>query len=530
MNEKKTVNTTTSPLRPNPKNHQWLALAAMSMGVFMGLLDVTVVNVALPTMVKEFSTSFTNLQWVLNAYTLVYAVSLLIMSKLGDMYGRKKVFLGSLILFVIASAVNGMASSLTVLDIGRRVQAIGGAGMNSLSMALVASNFDGEKRGVALGILGSVIGISTASGPLIGGYLVENFGWPAIFYVNVPVGIIALIMTIVFVRETPSYGQNERLDFWGMGLSGLGLFGVVYGLIIKEGHPHWAWVDPRVGGWLLGGLVFLIAFVIVEQHLAQPMLDLSFFKRRHFVGALTVGFALGMGLYAFNTFLTALMQNYIGYSALQTGVRQLTISGWSLVLGPIAGWLGNHLPKKRLISAALLVGACGFLVMLNALGPKVSFVNLMPGMLMIGFTNGMVSPLVNTAGMEGARPQEMGMASGLINVFRQLGIVIGVVGFGLLQDTQYENYLSTHLASAGMPAKMATGIHDALVAAGPFSGHTIAWSKRLTATPYAEKVQNVVIHAYDKGMGAVLIGACIVVLLGSLAAATLMQKEQRYAA
>lgn len=152
------------------------------LGVFMGLLDVTVVNVALPTMVRSFNTTFTNLQWVLNAYTLVYAVTLLIMSKLGDMYGRKKVFLGSLILFVIASAINGMATSLLVLDIGRGVQAIGGAGMMSLSMALVASNFSGRDRGLALGILGSVIGISTASGPLIGGYLIENFGWSSIFF------------------------------------------------------------------------------------------------------------------------------------------------------------------------------------------------------------------------------------------------------------------------------------------------------------------------------------------------------------
>lgn len=233
-----------------PKRHQWLALTAMSMGVFMGLLDVTVVNVALPTMVNDFNTNFTNLQWVLNAYTLVYAVSLLIMSKLGDMYGRKKVFLGSLILFVLASTVNGMASNLIVLDIGRGIQAIGGAGMNSLSMALVASNFSGNKRGVALGILGSVIGMSTASGPLIGGFLVENFGWPSIFYVNVPVGIVAVIMTLTFVNETPSYGQHERIDFAGMLFSGLGLF--FFNLrfdyqggtspLVMDGHPD-RWLD-----------------------------------------------------------------------------------------------------------------------------------------------------------------------------------------------------------------------------------------------------------------------------------------------
>lgn len=508
-----------------PKRHQWLALTAMSMGVFMGLLDVTVVNVALPTMVNDFNTNFTNLQWVLNAYTLVYAVSLLIMSKLGDMYGRKKVFLGSLILFVLASAVNGMASSLIVLDIGRGIQAIGGAGMNSLSMALVASNFSGNKRGVALGILGSVIGMSTASGPLIGGFLVENFGWPSIFYVNVPVGIVAVIMTLTFVNETPSYGQHEHIDFAGMLFSGLGLFSLIYGLIIKEGHPHWSWMDVRIGGWIIAGFILIALFIWTESRVQQPMMSLNFFKQRHFVGTIFVAFALGASLYSFNTFLTALMQNYIGYSALQTGVRQLTISGWSLVLGPISGYLGTRFSKKRMISASLLVGACGFLVMLNAMGPRVSFMDLMPGMLMIGFTNGIVSPLINTVGMEGVAPQQMGMASGLLNIFRQLGIVIGVVGFGLMQATQYENYLNTHIHTVGMPSQMTTGIHAALIKAGPFSGHTIAWSKRLTETPFAQKLQSVVVHAYDNGMAAVLIAALVVILIGSLAAAVLMRKE-----
>ena len=186
---------------------KWFSLVAMSLGVFMGLLDVTVVNVALPTMQKAFNEPFTQLQWVLNAYTLVFAVTLLIVSKMGDMYGRKKVFLASLILFVIASVVNGFAPSLLILDIGRGVQAVGGAGMMSLSMALVASNFDGKQRGLALGILGSVIGLSSASGPLVGGLLVDAFGWESIFFINLPIGVIAVLMTIRYVNETPSSSE-----------------------------------------------------------------------------------------------------------------------------------------------------------------------------------------------------------------------------------------------------------------------------------------------------------------------------------
>lgn len=504
---------------------QWIALTAMGLGVFMGLLDVTVVNVALPTMVREFNTTFTNLQWVLNAYTLVYAVTLMIMSKLGDMYGRKKIFLGSLILFVVASAINGMASSLLVLDIGRGVQAIGGAGMMSLSMALVASNFKGKDRGLALGILGSIIGMSSASGPLIGGYLVEHFGWPAIFYVNVPFGIVAVILTVIYVKETPSYGKNQRIDLLGMALSAAGLFAIIYGLIVKESHSHWQWTDPRIAGWLVGGLVVLILFVIVEMKIKNPMMNVNMFKQRHFIGTVIIAFTLGAGIYSFNTFLTALMQNYIGYSAVQTGVRQLTISIWSLILGPVVGILSARYSKKWMMSGSLLIGAIGFMLIAYVIDPQVTFAQLWPGMVLMGITNGMVNPLLNTVGMEGVNPQEMGMASGLLNVFRQLGTTVGVVGLGLIQDTQYENYLNHNLSHVNMPHSVMTQLKEALVNAGPFSGHSIAFSKRLSEAPFASEFQKIVVHAYDNGMSAVAITSSILVLIGCLAAVLLLRNR-----
>lgn len=508
------------------KARQWIALAAMSLGVFMGLLDVTVVNVALPTMVRGFNTTFTNLQWVLNAYTLVYAVTLLIMSKLGDMYGRKKIFLGSLVLFVVASAINGMATSLLVLDIGRGVQAIGGAGMMSLSMALVASNFSGRDRGLALGILGSVIGISSASGPLIGGYLVEHFGWPAIFYINVPFGILAVVMTVIYVKETPSYGKNQRIDLGGMVLSAAGLFAIIYGLIVKESQPHLSWGSLEVSGLLIAGVVLLILFVVVELRVTDPMVDVSMFKRPHFIGIIIVAFALGAGIYAYNAYLTALMQNYIGYSAIQTGVRQLTISVWSLVLGPIVGILSSRYSKKWMISISLFVGGIGFLLIARAISPSVTFVDLWPGMVLMGITNGMVNPLLNTTGMEGVIPSEMGMASGLLNVFRQLGTTVGVVSLGLIQDSQYENYLNGNMGHiSNMPASALTGLKSALIDAGPFSGHGVAFSSRVIQEPFAHDLQRVVVHAYNNGMAAVSLTSAIIVILGGIGAALLLRNH-----
>ncbi len=170
----------------------------------------------------------------------------------------------SMILFTAASVVNGLAPNLLVLDIGRAVQAIGGSGMMSLSMALVASNFEGRERGTALGILGSVIGFSTAIGPLVGGFLVENFGWPSIFFVNLPVGIISVYLVIRNVKETPAYGAGESIDFMGMILSAIGLFSGIYGLIQKEQHMHWAWTDMRIMVWLVASVLILALFVFVE--------------------------------------------------------------------------------------------------------------------------------------------------------------------------------------------------------------------------------------------------------------------------
>lgn len=506
---------------------QWIALIAMSLGTFMGLLDVTVVNVALPTMATHFNETFTNLQWVLNIYTLVLAVSLLIMSKMGDMFGRKKIFLASIVIFVVASAINGMAPNLFILNVGRAFQAVGGAGMNSLAMALVASNFSGKQRGLALGILGSVIGMSTASGPLIGGYLVEQFGWSSIFYVNVPVGIITVLLTIIYVKETPSYGANQRIDFAGMLLSAATLFSLIYGLIQKEGHTNWGWTNIHVAGWLVAAVILFAVFILVESKIKAPMIDLNMFKSAHFIGTIIVALALGIGIYSFNAFLTVLMQNYIGYSAFATGLRQLTISIWSLILGPITGILGARFSKRKMIGFSLFLGGIGFLLFMNAMTLHLSFSRMWPAMILMGITNGMVNPLLNTAGMEGVAPQEMGMASGLINVFRQIGTTVGVVCLGLIQDNRYASYLTAHLDKvAGMPAAAVTALKKVLIDAGPFAGHGVAFSARMAKMPFAYGFQDVVLGAYSNSMKGITITSAIVLFIAGASALLLMRDHK----
>lgn len=506
---------------------KWLALAALSIGVFMGLLDVTVVNVALPTMQKSFNEPFNNLQWVLSSYTIVFAVMILILSKLGDMYGRKKIFLASIILFIIASAANGLAPTLLALDISRAVQAIGGAGMMSLSMALVASNFDGAKRGIALGIVGSVIGLSSASGPLVGGLLVEKFGWQSIFYINVPVGIIAVIMTFLFVKETPSYGKDQRVDILGMLLSAATLFCAIFGLIQKEDNVHMAWTNPRIGGWLFTAIILLVIFIVVEMKLKYPMMNLRMFKQRNFVGAVIVAFALGAGVYSMNTFITILMQNYIGWSAFDTGIRQLAISVWSLILGPITGILGQKYSRKGLVSGGLVLVGIGFVLLINGLSLTTGYPQILPMMILMGIGNAIVNPLLNTVGLDGVPLPEMGMASGLLNVFRQFGVSFGIVILGLVQANAYENQLAAKLPNTNVPKEVLSHLQTALIDAGPFGGHAIAFSQRIAQLPGAKQFQVAVVESYNRGLATTLMTGTIIVLLGALGALTLLKRNER---
>ncbi len=274
-----------------------------------------------------------------------------------------------------------------------------------------------------------------------------------------PIGIIAILLTLAYVKETPSYGAKERVDFGGMVLSALTLFSLIYGLIQKEGHANWGWTNMNILSWLIAAVISFIAFIWVESRVKQPMIDLAMFKSRHLIGTLTVAVALGISLYSFNAFLTVLMQNYLGYTAFQTGLRQLTISIWSLILGPVTGALGNRFAKNKLIGYSLFIGAIGFVVFMNAMVTHLSFNQMWPAMILMGITNGMVNPLLNNA--------------------------------------------------------------------GPFAGHGIAFSTRMSHTPFAAGLQTVVLAAYSAAMRNITLVAAVVLVIAGIAALTLMHGRQR---
>ena len=254
----------------------------------------------------------------------------------------------------------------------------------------------------------------------------------------------------------------------------------------------------------------------------NPMMNLKMFKNINFIGSVLVAFALGSGIYAFNTYLTVLMQNYIGWSAFDTGIRQLALSVWSLILGPVVGILGNKFSKKWMIVAGLLVSGAGFLFLIGQLSPTMGYAQLWPTLVMIGIANGIVNPVLNSAGLEGVAPEEMGMASGLLNVFRQFGTSFGVVILGLVEANRYAAVVNQHATAMHLPEKLT----NALIKAGPFSGHELAFSDALSKVPFAHELQKVVVNAFDKGLIQICYVAGTIVLIGAVGAAIFMRERK----
>jgi len=513
-----------------PTVKQWFILVAVCLGVFMSLLDVTIVTVALPSIQKDFNASFTNLQWIINAYTLVYAVVLLLVSKLGDLVGRKLMFNISLAIFTLGSLACSLATSDLMLVIFRGLQAIGGSGLMSLSMSIVAATFTGKSRGLALGIWGSVSGLSTALGPLVGGLLIQAFNWRAIFVINVPIGVLALIMSIAFIKESPRV-QSESIDFLGMIVSTIMAFCLIFGLIQKENHYEYSWTNWHVASLLGSGAILLILFIILESRIKEPMIDLTIFRSRGFVGACVASFALGGGLYAFYTYLTVLMQNYMGYTALETGTRQLVISSFSLFLGPFAGMLSSRIKPKYMISGSLLLAGIGMLLAYNNLGFSQTWEILIPSFILFGLCNSLINPSISNAAVSSVQPRHIGMASGIVNMFRQFGTSFGVVILGLSLTDAYHSHITDGLAKLSqLPAQALSGLSKGLFAAGPFSGKAVLASPRTTAfrrLPIFQNIENIVVHAFYDGMHNVFATSAIIFIAAAVICFFLFERNHR---
>ena len=413
---------------PEKHPNRWWTLAAFCVATFMLLLDITVVNVALPDIAKDLKTSFSDLQWVIDAYALGLASLLLTAGTLADQFGHRRVFVGGLIAFSAASILCGLATTPMFLILARGAQGIGGAAMFATSLSLIAHAFSGPDRGTAFGIWGATIGAAVAIGPLVGGVLTEQVSWESIFFVNVPIGIAGVLATLAKVDEFRSPAA-QRVDVPGLVTFSGGLFLLVFALV--RGNAE-GWGSALIVGFLAGAVVLLAAFVLVELRArTQAMFDLTLFRKPAFGGASIAAFGLSASMFAMFLYITLYIQNTLGHTPQQTGLRFLPLTVVSFFVAPAAGRISRNVPVRVLFGVGMALVGLGLLLM-SGIDADSDWTALLPGFILAGAGIGMVNPSLAQAAVGVVQPQRSGMASGINSTFRQVGIATGIAGLGAI--------------------------------------------------------------------------------------------------
>src|SRR5271167_3671332 len=370
-------------------DRKWWTLIAVCTATFMLLLDITVVNVALPDIQSSLHASFSDLQWVVDAYSLTLAAFLLTAGVAGDIYGRRKIFAIGLVVFSLASLVCGLSTTPLMLNLARAVQGVGGAIMFATSLALIAAAFTGKDRGTAFGIYGPVIGGAVAIGPLIGGAITSGIGWRWIFFVNVPIGAIAVFITFTQIAKSEDL-RVRRIDWVGFVTFSVSLFLLVFALV--RGNDF-GWASGKTVGLLVGAAVLMVAFFVNERYTQDPMLDLGLFKIPAFVGLSTTAFCLAASIFAMFLYLTLYIQDDLGYGPLAAGIRFLPLTVLAFIVAPIAGKLTVRIHSRYLLGTGLLLIAIGCLWM-GTTHASSSWTVLLPGFIIAGIGIGTVNPVL----------------------------------------------------------------------------------------------------------------------------------------
>jgi EmrB/QacA subfamily drug resistance transporter len=495
---------------------KWWTLIAVSVAIFMLLLDITVVNVALPSIQRSLHSSFQDLQWVVNAYSLTLAAFLLTAGAVADLIGRRPVFVTGLIVFTASSAVCGLSSSPLMLNLARAVQGTGGAMMFATSLALIAQAFHGKERGVAFGVFGGVIGAAVAVGPVVGGVITSGIGWEWIFFVNVPIGVAAVFLTLSQVSD--SRDPNARgVDWAGLVTFSGALFLLVFALI--QGNEK-GWGSTRILSFLIGAAVLLVVFLVVELRQRRPMLDLALFRRPAFAGANIVAFSISASMFAMFLYLTLYIQDVLRYDPLQAGLRFLPVTLLSFVVAPLSGRLSVRVPVRLLLGSGLVLVAAGLLTM-TAVDVSSGWTALIPGFLLAGAGIGLINPPLASTAIGVVHYSRSGMASGINNTFRQVGIATGIAGLGAVFQHDVTRKTTAALSTSGAGRQVLARTHGQLTGA-LVSGEVSALARHL---PHAANAA--LGHAYRVGFtGAftsILEIATAVALAGALCAFALVR-------
>jgi EmrB/QacA subfamily drug resistance transporter len=407
---------------------KWWTLIAVSVATFMLLLDITVVNVALPTIRDDLGASFSDLQWVVDAYALTLAALVLTAGSLADRLGRRRVFAAGLAIFSGASLLCALAPDPTFLNLARALQGVGGAVMFAVSLALVAQEFPaGRERGVAMGIYGSSIGVAVAIGPLVGGALTDSLGWESIFYLNVPIGAAALAITYLKLRESRD-PHATRIDWAGTTTFSTALFLLVLALV--RGNDE-GWGSTLIVSLLAGAAALLISFLAIERRVSEPMLPLGLFRRRAFTGVQLAAFAISSSLFALFLYMSLYLQNYLGLTPFEAGVRYLPITVVSFFAAPVAGLLLSRV-QARLMLFVGLAGVGVALLLMGGIEAGSEWTTLLGGFLVAGAATGLINPVIADVAVSVVPKEQSGMAAGINDTFRQVGVGVGIAVWGAI--------------------------------------------------------------------------------------------------
>jgi EmrB/QacA subfamily drug resistance transporter len=479
----------------------------------MLLLDVTIVNVALPDIQRELDASLSDLQWVIDAYALSLAALLLTAGSLADLLGRRLIFAIGIVAFTAGSLLCGLATDPLFLALARAFQGVGGAIMFATSLALIAHAFRGADRGVAFGVFGAVTGIAVAIGPVLGGVITSGLGWRWIFFVNIPFGVAAVAVTLLRIDESRD-AAARRPDWIGFVTFSGALAALVFGLI--RGNAE-GWGSPLIVACLAGAALLMGAFVVAEHVQRQPMFDLSLLRKPTFVGGLAAAFGISASLFAVLTYLVLYFQNVLGYSAAGTGVRFLALTGAIFLTAGIAGRLTSRVPTRLLIGPGFLLIGTGLLLM-RGLDASSDWTHLLPGLIVAGVGAGLVNvPLASTA-VSVVEPSRAGMASGINTTFRQVGIATGIAALGAVFVAHVRNGVESALSST----PVADAAHRI---AEQVSGGQAAQAIASSPAPLRSTVAEASRAAFVSSLNDILLVGAVVAFTAAVAALTLIRQR-----
>jgi EmrB/QacA subfamily drug resistance transporter len=461
---------------------KWWTLAAVAFGLFMIMLDNTVVNVALPSIQRDFQTDLSELEWVVNGYALTFGVLMLTGGKLADLLGRRRIFITGLAIFTAASLACGLATSAEFLIGARVVQGVGSALMNPATLSIIIATFPPRQRGMAIGIWAGVSAMALAVGPLLGGLITEHIDWSWVFFINVPVGILGIVVARLVIDESRDTSAEQRLDLPGLVVSAIALFALTYGLI--EANQH-GWTSPLILTLFAIAAVGLVAFVLLELHQRVPMLDLTLFKNPTFAGANTVMLLVGLAMFGIFLFVTLYMQNVLGYSPTQAGAAFLPMTILIVIFAPLAGKLSDRVGSRWLMAGGLVLISLSLLLD-TRFDASSTYWDILPAFVVGGIGMGFAMTPTTAAAMGSVPVDKAGVGSAVLNSMRQVGGSLGIAVLGAI----VASYITAERPSPELQAQFLEGFRAALYVAA-----AIAFVGAVVAVVTVRKVEHPEAHA-----------------------------------